>query len=162
MQVHIFGATSSPCCSNKALRQTADDNEDKYGKEVAETVCRNFYVDDLLKSIQTISQAPTLAVQLTSMLKDGGFRLTKFLSNRREVLSKLPSQERANLTLNLELDRLPINRTLGLHCDTERDVFCFKTVPTNKPATKCGILPSISSLFDPLDSCLLLCSRSRY
>ena len=47
MLVDIFGATSSPCCSNKAVRQTADDNEDKYGSEAAETVRRNFYVDDL-------------------------------------------------------------------------------------------------------------------
>ena len=45
---------------------------------------------------------------------------------------------------------MPINRTLGLHWDAERDVFCFKTVSTNKPATKRGILSTISSLFDPL------------
>lgn len=150
MQVHIFGATSSPCCSNKALRRTADDNEEKYGKQVAKTVRRNFYVDDLLKSTRTVDEAATLAVKLTSMLKEGGFRLTKFLSNRRDVLSTLPSQERANPTLSLELDRLPINRTLGLHWDAERDVFCFKTVSTNKPATKRGILSTISTLFDPL------------
>ena len=30
MLVHIFGATSSPCCASKALRQTADDNEGKF------------------------------------------------------------------------------------------------------------------------------------
>ena len=150
MLVHIFGATYSPCCANKALRQTADDNEDKYGSEAAETVRRNFYVDDLLKSVQTTDQATALAVKLTAMLKEGGFHLTKFLSNRREVLSALPTQERANPTLNLELDQLPINRTLGLHWDAERDVFCFKTVATNKPATKRGILSTISSLFDPL------------
>ena len=150
MQVHIFGATSSPCCSNKALRQTADDNEEKYGKQAAETVRRNFYVDDLLKSTTSVEEATTLADKLTGMLKEGGFRLTKFLSNRREVLLTLPSQERANPTLNLELDRLPINRTLGLHWDAERDVFCFKTVSTNKPATKRGVLSTISTLFDPL------------
>ena len=150
MQVHIFGATCSPCCSNKALRQTADDNEARYGKQAAETVRRNFYVDDLLKSTSSVEEATTLANNLTGMLKEGGFRLTKFLSNRREVLLTLPSQERANPTLNLELDRLPINRTLGLHWDAERDVFCFKTVPTNKPATKRGVLSTISTLFDPL------------
>lgn len=144
MLVHIFGASSSPCCSNKALRQTADDNEDKYGSEAAVTVRRNFYVDDLLKSVQTTDQATALAVKLTAMLKEGGFHLTKFLSNRREVLSALPTQERANPTLNLELDQLPINRTLGLHWDAERDVFCFKTVSTKKPATKRGILSTIS------------------
>ena len=150
MQVHIFGATSSPCCSNKALRQTADDNEEKYGKQAAETVRRNFYVDDLLKSTTSFEEATTLADKLTGMLKEGGFHLTKFLSNRREVLLTVPSQERANPTLNLELDRLPINRTLGLYWDAERDVFCFKTVSINKPHTKRGVLSTISTLFDPL------------
>ena len=150
MQVHIFGVTSSPCCSNKALRQTADDNEEKYSEQAAETVRRNFYVDNLLKSTASVEEATTLADKLTGMVKEGGFRLTKFLSNRREVLLTLPSQERANPTLNLKLDRLPINRTLGLHWDAERDVFCFKTVSTNNPATKRGVLSTISTLFDPL------------
>ena len=27
MLVHIFGAKSSPCCANKALNKTAQDNE---------------------------------------------------------------------------------------------------------------------------------------
>lgn len=57
MLVHIFGAKHSPCCTNKALLQTADDNEEKYGKEVADTVRRNFYVDDLLKSCVTTEDA---------------------------------------------------------------------------------------------------------
>lgn len=139
-QVHIFGATSSPCCSNKV----------RYGKQAAETVHRNFYIDDLLKSTTSVEEVMTLADKLIGMLKEGGFRLTKFLSNRREVLLTLPSQERANPTLNLELHRLPINCTLGLHWDAERDVFCFKTVSTNKPATKHGVLSTISTLFDPL------------
>ena len=111
---------------------------------------RNFFVDDLLKSVQTIDQATALAVKLTAMLNKGGFHLTKFMSNQREVLSALPTQERADPTLNLELDQLPVNRTLGLHWDAERDVFCFKTVSTDKPATKRGILSTVSSLFDPL------------
>jgi len=117
IEVHIFGATSSPFCFNEALRQTADDNEDKYGSEVAETVRRNFYVDDLLKSIRNTDQATILDFNLIAMLKEGFFHLTKFLSNRREVLSALPSEERANPTLNLELYQLPINRTLGFHWD---------------------------------------------
>ena len=41
MLVHIFGATSSPCCANKAVHQTADDNEDQFDPEVTRTVCRN-------------------------------------------------------------------------------------------------------------------------
>ena len=38
MLVHIFGATSSPCCANKAVHQSADD---QFDPEVTRTVCRN-------------------------------------------------------------------------------------------------------------------------
>ena len=54
MLVHIFGATSSTCCANRALRQTANDNMDRNDPEVIKTVHRNFYVDDVLKSVPTI------------------------------------------------------------------------------------------------------------
>ena len=81
MLVHIFGATSSPCCPNRALRQTANDNKGQYDPEVIKTVHRNFYVDDVLKSVPTTERAIWLAEQLTKLLREGGFHLTKFASN---------------------------------------------------------------------------------
>ena len=98
MLLYIFCTTSSACCSNKAPPQTANDNEAKYGSKDAETARRNFYVDDLLKSIQTTEQATPFAVKLTAMLKEGGFHLTKFLRDQREVLSALPTLEKVNPT----------------------------------------------------------------
>ena len=94
MLVHIFGAKSSPCCANRASKETANDNEVKYGKLVTTVVRRNFYVDDLLKSTATVEQAINLSLKLISLLQEGGFRLTKFLSNRREVLQAIPEKER--------------------------------------------------------------------
>ena len=38
MEVHLFGATSSPSCSNFALRRTADDNKAEFTDEVVKTV----------------------------------------------------------------------------------------------------------------------------
>ena len=61
MLVLIFGATSLPCCANKAVHQTADDNEDQFDPEVTSTVCRNFYVDDVLKSVLNEERAIWLA-----------------------------------------------------------------------------------------------------
>ena len=72
MLVHIFGAKSSPCCANKALNRTAQDNEDNYPPEVVKTVRRNFFVDDVFKSVPSTEQA----VHLTS-------DLTKFAEGRR-------------------------------------------------------------------------------
>ena len=51
MVVHLFGAVSSPSVANFALKQTATDNEEQYGTLVAETLRRNFYVDDCLRSV---------------------------------------------------------------------------------------------------------------
>ena len=52
MLVHLFGATSSPSCANFSLRKTAEDNAEDFSAEAVNTVNRNFYVDDLLKSVK--------------------------------------------------------------------------------------------------------------
>ena len=49
MKVHIFGAKSSPSVACYALR-TAEDNKEDFSDEAIETIQRNFYFDDVLKS----------------------------------------------------------------------------------------------------------------
>ena len=51
MCVYVIGGTSSPSCSNYVLKRTSIDQEDQLGKAAAETLQDNFYVDDLLKSL---------------------------------------------------------------------------------------------------------------
>ena len=51
MQVHLFGTTSSPSCTSYALKRTAINHCDLYEQEVVNTVQRNFYLDDCLKSM---------------------------------------------------------------------------------------------------------------
>ena len=150
MLVHIFGAKSSPCCANKALSMTAQDNERKYSPEVIRTVRRNFYVDDVLKSVPSTEQAVHLTSDLTKLLKEGGFRLTKFASNSREVLQSISPELRANPLLDLDLDQLPLERALGVYWDAQSDTFKFKASQSGKPPTKRGVLSIVSSLFDPL------------
>ena len=150
MLVHIFGAASCPCCASKALRQTADDNESKFNQKVIRSLRRNFYVDDNLKSVSTVRKAIWLVKQFTKQLAEGGFHLTKFTSNNREVLTSIPPEERANPTLKLHLDDLPIERVLGLQWNAESDTFQFNTISVSKPHTKRGILSVVSSLYDPL------------
>ena len=59
LQVHIFGAKSSPCCASYALQRTATDNALSYENTVIQTVLHNFYmdIDDLLKSVPTTDEA---------------------------------------------------------------------------------------------------------
>ena len=51
--VHVFDSTSSPSCSTYSLRRTAIDNNDTYGVEASNTILRNFYAGDLLKSLKS-------------------------------------------------------------------------------------------------------------
>ena len=60
MTVHLFGAASSPGCSNFAQKTTADDNEAAIGSAAAEFLHRNFYVDDTLKSVASIEETVEL------------------------------------------------------------------------------------------------------
>ena len=76
--------------------------------------------------------------------------MTKWMSNSREVLANISEEERAKPSLDLDLDMLPVERTLGVQWDVERDVFQFKVHNLEKPCTKRGILSTFSSLYDPL------------
>ena len=60
MTVHLFGAGSSPGCSNFALKRTAEDGEIEFSARAAETLKKNFYVDDALKSVTTEGDAVEL------------------------------------------------------------------------------------------------------
>ena len=60
MTAHVFGRSSSPSCSNFALRKTAMDNEEHYRKDTSTILERNFYIDDVLKSFLTVEEAITV------------------------------------------------------------------------------------------------------
>ena len=152
MCVHLFGAVSSPSCVNFALKQTAEDNAKICGTEASETIYRNFYVDDLLKSTATQKFALDLIPKLRKMCAAGGFKLTKFVSNDREVIASIPKEERANGIKNIDLDqsRLPIERALGISWNIENDQIEFRITLRDQPLTRRGILATISSVYDPL------------
>ena len=90
MTVHLLGAGSSPGCSNYALKRTADDHENEFGTETADTLRRNFYVDDALKSVATEEDAVDLVRNVKGMCRKGGFNLTKFVCNSVKVNHSIP------------------------------------------------------------------------
>ena len=108
MCVHLFGATSSPACSNYALRKTAEEASSQYGPEVTNTILRNFYVDDCLRSVSSEAEAIDLVKNLREACSVGGFNLTKWLSNSREVLKSIPQGDRAKDVRSLDLSQDPL------------------------------------------------------
>ena len=152
MTVHLFGATSSRGCSNFALKTTADQYEETCGSEVADFVKRNFYVDDGLKSVQSIDQAKELIKNTKSLCQKGGFRLHKFTSNSKEVMSSVRQEDRLTDLTDYRLisDDTTIERALGVHWCIESDTLQFRIILQDKPLSRRGILSTVSSLFDPL------------
>ena len=140
MLVHQFGATSSPCCASFALKKMASDNKTGYDVQTIDTMNRNFYVDDCLKSVPTVPEACRLVSQLTDLLVTGGFHLTKWLSNCREILKSIPASERAPSVKDLDLEDLPLDRALGTQWDVVRDTLSFKVAKRLVPDTRRGIL----------------------
>ena len=105
-------------------------------KKAVKSIHEDFYVDDLLKVVETPSKEISLAHELMLLLEKGGFRLTKWKSNSREVLANIPEDKRAQPTVNLDLDKLPIERVLGVLWNVEKDAFQFEVFKPDKPAAK--------------------------
>ena len=57
MCVLVFQGTSSPGYCNYAQKRTTYGNKSRYQTDVMDTVNRNFYVDDLLKSVKDVKTA---------------------------------------------------------------------------------------------------------
>ena len=154
MCAHIFGGLSSGACGNYPLKRTAKENEKKYGTITARTIRENFYVDDLLKSVNSEDDAIKLIKNVRSMCNEGGFNLTKFVSNSKKVLHSILKTFRRNGVKDKDLRcKLSDEQVLGILWNVEADTLGFKIAIKEKPLTRRGMLSTLSSIYDPLGLC---------
>ena len=132
---HIFGAKSSPTCANFALQACALDNAEGF-ERASYIACHNFYMDDLLVSLENKEEAADIKEELTTLLAKGGFQLTKWAINFNED----EVHDKALTILGLEWNN--INDSLkvcrGLQFEPESQW------------TQRKVLSVVSSVFDPL------------
>ena len=153
MNVHLFGAVSSPACANFALRRTADEFGDLFGGDVKDCIRRSFYVDDFMKTGSTSEEVLKIARGVRDCCAMGGFRLTGFVSNSTDVMLGLPETERAaHDKLDLTGDKLTTasQRALGVQWDVSKDTLSFRVNVKTGAATRRGILSTVSAVYDPL------------
>lgn len=86
MNIHVFGAVDSLFCVNYELQRSALDQDTE---DTANAGRRKFYMDDFLASKQSSGKTSGVAKYLMGILATGGFRVTKWMSNRREVLTAI-------------------------------------------------------------------------
>ena len=117
---------------------------------MAPLVHNNFYVDNYIDSIDSEDEAISRSKRLTELLALGSFRLTKWISSSRKVMSGIDVRERMDPSLNMDFEKLPTERMLGLLWDAEVDQFKFVIKSSMIVNTKREVLSEIAGIFDPL------------
>ena len=105
---------------------------------------------DLLKSVETEEQAVSVIKQLIKLVQIGGFNLTKFQINKKEVIDCLPAQNVSQSAVTFNKDGGNIQQTLGIHWNITDGSFFFSSKNKDSPPRKRGVLSAVSTLFDPI------------
>ena len=127
------------------MRRTISDNADKYVSAVSEIARQSFYVDDCLASYDNELEAVQYSLHLKDMLQCGGFKLTKWRSNRYEVVSQLHHLTGESLP--------PIQKelyVLGVKWNMIDDNLSVRMSTPLEKTTRRSILSFLATLYDPL------------
>ena len=149
----IFGAKDSPTCANFALQKTAKDNIRRF-PDAAQAVLDKFYMDDYLNSLETPHEALSRAKNLVELLKLGGFKLTKFISNTPRLLDEIENSDQiCQPKVILVSDEEASSHVLGLKLDHRKNTLVVsrgtKCDESNK-VTQRLVLSLVAKVFDPI------------
>ena len=75
--------------------------------------------------------------------------MVQWLSSSRSILATVDHSDLSR-SLDLDADKLPIERTFGLLWDCQTDSFTFKSSIKTQAKTKRQVLQEVASVFDPL------------
>ena len=96
----MFGEVSAPSRANYTMRRNADENGGDLPLGV-KAVYKHFYMDDCLPSTNSREEAIEMRKQMTELLRRGGLRLHKWMTNDAKVLQTIPEQDRSPRFLEL-------------------------------------------------------------
>lgn len=150
LTVVTFGLSSAPHCAVRAMQQAAIDQKEQFAM-AATAVLEDFYMDDLLTGAANVEDALIKCQQIDELLKNAGFVLDKWVSNRPSVL---PSHvNRAAMDVELNLDGKDETTILGLRWLTKTDELTFKvrakkSISADK-LTKRNLVSAVAQVYDP-------------
>lgn len=133
---------SSPYNAVKTLQKYAEDNAEAFPR-AAQVVKTDFYVDDLLTSVESKAEAVTLRGEVVALLQKGGFEMAKWRSNCDEIMSEVEDAK-----VVAEQDSTSVLRIVWNYKDDE---FQFKVQDREQPEiiTKRVITSEAARVFDP-------------
>ena len=145
MTSHLFGGVWCAASSTYALRQTVVDFPSS--QLVNDT---DFYVDDLLKSVRTYSEAVEVIQGTKELLKSGGFNLTKFVVSDTRLFDLIVETDRAKEVKVISSEML--SKALSIKWNVSDDAFYNVSREHDSPSvvTRRSMLSKVSSMYDPL------------
>ena len=79
--VHVCGVALSRFIASRCIHQVAKENHTHASSLTVSSLMRNMYVDDLLKSLDTIDEVRTVYRESIQLFADSIFQLTKWATN---------------------------------------------------------------------------------
>ena len=104
----------------------------------------------MLKSVNTVKDATSVIHNVIAICAAGGFNLTKFTSNKKEVLLSITDEKRRKGVKDQDLSSREIPHTLGIIWQIEEDTLDFQLQLLKKPLTRLSLLSVLGSVYDPL------------
>ena len=111
MSTRLFGGVWCASSSVHALRRTILDNIN-VDPWIKESILDSMYVDDLMQSVSSREDKHKIVIGVPATLQTGGFSLTKFSINDRELVDDIPIVHHAE-ELHVFSSR-SVGKTLGV------------------------------------------------
>ncbi|XP_070499595.1 uncharacterized protein, partial [Chironomus tepperi] len=159
MLVLPFGAKCSPVISQHVKNTIALKFKNDL-PEASETILKSSYVDDIVRSVDTVKQAVDITIHVKRILRTGGFNLLKINSNVQEVINeirgKLTSIEKSHEKVFSNETR---EKLLGYDIDFKNDTLALSLNLDKFPSSiihgterpnKREVLQVLMTLFDPI------------
>lgn len=149
LQTVTYGTTAAPFLAIRSLLELA--NEIAFEKpDISRIIKEDFYVDDFLSGSDSLETAAQMCLNVTNVLKQGGFELRKFFSNDADVLRYVGNEGAEAQIVNFSEHENA--KTLGITWNPIRDKLKFNISenPVGSKISKRAILSSVAQIFDPL------------
>ena len=159
MLVLPFGAKCSPTISQYVKNLVALNFKHDL-PSACDTILNNSYVDDIVKSVDSLDEAHQLPIQIKRILHTGGFNLLKINSNSQNVLNNIKSNlKESELSNQKVFSNEKHEKLLGYEIDFENDSLSISLnldkFPSNiitgeERPNKRQVLQVLMTLFDPI------------
>lgn len=144
-----YGTAAAPYMAIRCLNQLALDNIANHPVS-SQVILRDFYVDDLLTSADSVEDLSQICKDISKILRSGCFELRKWISNDPSIIQGLCSPDTSNGILCLNKNES--SKTLGIQWVSRADLLTFKISESFFPSsiTKRHMLSGIAQIYDPL------------